>query len=141
MRRLNDGHSVYINMCYDQTYTTYLPIPLVLLVDESGHQDVYIAPEAFSVTQKNFPEQIDTWQNALDGDLKGKLESVCGENFAYMRPISDLLSPSFQVQRSSLLTVLIPGPPWMPTLRLLAASNLSLHVKMGACMDSISCPS
>ncbi|KAJ8073815.1 hypothetical protein PM082_012093 [Marasmius tenuissimus] len=30
-RRMGDGHSVYVNMCYDNTYTSFVPVPLVLL--------------------------------------------------------------------------------------------------------------
>ncbi|KIY48535.1 hypothetical protein FISHEDRAFT_43153 [Fistulina hepatica ATCC 64428] len=75
-RRLGDGHSVYVNMCYDSTYTTYLPIPLVLLVDETGAQDIYIAPEAYEVASSAFPDQLDIWEDALGDNLT--LESLSG---------------------------------------------------------------
>lgn len=41
-----------------------------------GIQWIHIAPEAFAVASAEFPDQIDVWQNALPGSLKGKLESV-----------------------------------------------------------------
>jgi len=50
---------------------------LVLLSDSCGKQAVHIAPEAFAVASAEFPDQIDFWQDALPGDLKGQLESVC----------------------------------------------------------------
>ena len=53
-------------------FINYLPIPLVLLTDSQGNQDVHIAPEAFAVASAEFPDQIDIWQDATDG----KLESV-----------------------------------------------------------------
>lgn len=57
-------------------FVNYLPTPLVLLTDAKGVQTVHIAPEAFTVASAEFPDQIDFWQNALPGPLKGKLESV-----------------------------------------------------------------
>ena len=57
-------------------YVTYLPIPLVLLTEQDGSQNVYIAPEAFKVASDEFEDEIDFWQDALPGHLKGKLESV-----------------------------------------------------------------
>ena len=53
-------------------FINYLPIPLVLLTDSQGNQNVHIAPEAFAVASAEFPDQIDFWQRATDG----KLESV-----------------------------------------------------------------
>ncbi|KAH9478415.1 hypothetical protein JR316_0008870 [Psilocybe cubensis] len=67
LKRLNDG-----------LYTNYLPIPLALLTDEKGNQDVYIAPEAFTVASAEFGADIEYWQNALPGTLKGKLSSLSG---------------------------------------------------------------
>ena len=58
------------------SYLNYLPIPLVLLTDAKGDQQVHIAPEAFSVASAEFPDQVDFWQNALPPSLKGKLQSV-----------------------------------------------------------------
>ncbi|TFK48991.1 hypothetical protein OE88DRAFT_1737208 [Heliocybe sulcata] len=69
LKRLNDGHCVYINYCYDSLFVSYLPTPLVLLSDENGQQDVYIAPEAFTVVSEEFPDQIDYWENVLPEHL------------------------------------------------------------------------
>ena len=76
VKRLMDGHCVYIDMCYDSLFLTFLPIPVVLLTDEQGEQAVHIAPEAFAVASAEFPDEIDVWQNALPGYLQGQLESV-----------------------------------------------------------------
>ncbi|KAK7047460.1 hypothetical protein VNI00_006691 [Paramarasmius palmivorus] len=62
----------------DAAFLNYLPVPLVLLTDSNGDQNVHIAPEAFSVASKEFADQIDVWQNALPGNLKGKLSSLNG---------------------------------------------------------------
>ncbi|PPQ84793.1 hypothetical protein CVT25_007425 [Psilocybe cyanescens] len=56
LKRLNDGHCVWVNDCYN----------------------VHIAPEAFTVASAEFPDQIDVWQNALPGALKGKLSTLSG---------------------------------------------------------------
>ncbi|KAH8827563.1 hypothetical protein DL96DRAFT_1599472 [Flagelloscypha sp. PMI_526] len=75
-RTMGDGHSVYVNMCYDSTYTTYVPAPLVLLEDADGSQNIYIAPEAYTVfSQDFFSGQVDVWQAAL-GDIP--LQSIAG---------------------------------------------------------------
>ncbi len=58
-------------------YTNFLPIPLVLLTEKDGSQNVHIAPEAFDVATAEFPDQIDVWQNALPFGLKGNLKAVC----------------------------------------------------------------
>lgn len=71
---VNDGHCGVYNLCYDSLYVTYLPIPLVLV---NGH-DVQIAPEAFDVATAEFGEEISFWQEALPGDLKGKLHRLSG---------------------------------------------------------------
>ncbi|PFH48702.1 hypothetical protein AMATHDRAFT_149320 [Amanita thiersii Skay4041] len=78
LKRLNDGHCVWINSCYVRLFVNYLPIPLTLLTDSNGDQNVHIAPEAFTVASAEFPDQIDFWQNALPGNLKGKLETLSG---------------------------------------------------------------
>ncbi|CAL1699095.1 unnamed protein product [Somion occarium] len=78
LKRLNDGHCVYINDCYDSVFLTFLPVPLVLLTDARGAQDVHIAPEAFTVASAEFADELDVWQNALPGSLKGKLSSLSG---------------------------------------------------------------
>ncbi|KAJ7770130.1 hypothetical protein DFH07DRAFT_768685 [Mycena maculata] len=68
-KRLNDGHSLYIS---------YLPTPLVLLAGSDGSQQVHIAPGAFTVASAEFPDQIEFWQDALPGNLRGKLASLSG---------------------------------------------------------------
>jgi hypothetical protein len=74
-RKMGDGHSVYVNMCYDSTYTSYVPAPLVLLEEEDGSQNIYIAPQAYQVfSQDFFAGQTEVWQEALENI---KLESVC----------------------------------------------------------------
>ncbi|KIM38039.1 hypothetical protein M413DRAFT_448078 [Hebeloma cylindrosporum] len=78
LKRLNDGHCVWINSCYASLFTNYLPTPLALLTDSHGFQSVHISPEAFSVASAEFPDQIDVWQNALPGPLKGKLATLSG---------------------------------------------------------------
>lgn len=95
LKRLNDGHCVYTNACYDckscigashermieclsipALFLTFLPIPLVLLTDSNGEQNVHIAPEAFAVASAEFSDELNVWQDALPGALKGKLSSV-----------------------------------------------------------------
>ncbi|KAF9269650.1 hypothetical protein L218DRAFT_953275 [Marasmius fiardii PR-910] len=78
LKRLNDGHCVWVNSCYDSSFLNFLPVPLVLLTDGSGKQTVNIAPEAFSVASAEFPDEIQVWQDALPGALKGKLQSLNG---------------------------------------------------------------
>ncbi|KZT25626.1 hypothetical protein NEOLEDRAFT_1064684 [Neolentinus lepideus HHB14362 ss-1] len=76
LKRLNDGHCVYINYCYDcltndlsTLFISYLPTPLVLLNDGDGAQNVHIAPEAFTVAAEEFPDQIDYWEGVLPEHL------------------------------------------------------------------------
>ncbi|KAF5370878.1 hypothetical protein D9758_002013 [Tetrapyrgos nigripes] len=77
-KRVNDGHCVVINYCYDSLYVSYLPTPLVFLTQPDGQQNVFIAPEAFDVASAEFGDEIEFWQNALPGKLKGQLESLSG---------------------------------------------------------------
>ncbi|KAL0068883.1 hypothetical protein AAF712_004214 [Marasmius tenuissimus] len=78
-KRVNDGHCVVINYCYDSLYISYLPLPLVLLTEADGKsQNVYIAPEAFKVATAEFGEEVEVWQDALPGKLNGQLESLSG---------------------------------------------------------------
>ncbi|CAA7259117.1 unnamed protein product [Cyclocybe aegerita] len=77
-KRVNDGHCGVYNYCYDSLYVTYLPLPLVLLTAKDGSQDVYIAPEAFKVASDEFKEEVEFWQQALPGQLKGQLASLSG---------------------------------------------------------------
>lgn len=76
VKRLQDGHCVYTNACYDSSWLTFIPLPLALLTDEHGNQAVHITPEAFAVASAQFGDDIEFWQNALPGSLKGQLESV-----------------------------------------------------------------
>lgn len=57
-------------------FLNFLPTPLALLTEKDGSQNVHIAPEAFQVASAEFPDQIDVWQSALPGALKGQLASV-----------------------------------------------------------------
>ena len=95
-KRLNDGHALYINFCYDGKkpskvrftptsdrkfpaqglYDTVIPLPLVHLTNRLGSQFIHIAPEAFNVAKSEFPDEIKFWQDSLPGNLKGNLESV-----------------------------------------------------------------
>uniref|UniRef100_A0A0W0FIA0 Uncharacterized protein n=1 Tax=Moniliophthora roreri TaxID=221103 RepID=A0A0W0FIA0_MONRR len=91
LKRFQDGHCVWVNSCYSlrrfgsaeltewiAAFLNYLPVPLVLLTDAYGEQSVTIAPEAFLVASTEFADQIDVWQNALPGKLKGQLASLNG---------------------------------------------------------------
>ncbi|KAG7098678.1 hypothetical protein E1B28_000592 [Marasmius oreades] len=78
-KRVNDGHCVVINYCYDSLYISYLPTPLVLLTEADGQsQNVYIAPEAFQVATAEFGSEMEHWQNVLPEHLRGQLESLNG---------------------------------------------------------------
>ncbi|KAJ7167423.1 hypothetical protein C8R43DRAFT_985248 [Mycena crocata] len=68
-KRLNDGHTLFLN---------FLPIPLTLLTEKDGSQNVHIVPEAFQVASAEFADEISVWQDALPGLLKGHLESLSG---------------------------------------------------------------
>jgi hypothetical protein len=95
-KRVNDGHCGVYNYCYDceqpttwfdsrlgshlvssAFYVTYIPLPLVLLTASDGSQNVHIAPEAFEVASREYKDDIEFWQQALPGHLKGQLASVC----------------------------------------------------------------
>ncbi|KAJ6580011.1 hypothetical protein DFH09DRAFT_1260401 [Mycena vulgaris] len=78
LKRLNDGHCVWINACYVSLFLNFLPIPLALLTEKDGSQNVHITPEAFQVASAEFADEISVWQDALPGSLKGKLESLSG---------------------------------------------------------------
>ncbi|KAJ3909178.1 hypothetical protein F5879DRAFT_792150 [Lentinula edodes] len=99
-RRLNDGHCVVINLCYDSLYISYLPTPLVLLTAADGRQSVHIAPEAFAVASAEFGEEIEFWQNALPGKLQGQLETLNG---AEVLAINDQ-DPFVAVNSNALIT-------------------------------------
>ncbi|KAJ6503566.1 hypothetical protein C8R45DRAFT_1060385 [Mycena sanguinolenta] len=78
LKRLNDGHCMWINSCYVPLFLNFLPIPLALFTEEDGSQNVYIVPEAFQVASAEFADEISVWQDALPGPLNGKLESLSG---------------------------------------------------------------
>ena len=98
VKRLNDGHVAWINRCFDSAFVNYLPIPLALLTDSQGKQDVYIAPEAFKVASAEFPDQIDVWQNAT----RGKLESFSGAKVLLIngRPPFDAVNDNTKIAGS-----------------------------------------
>jgi hypothetical protein len=77
-KRSFDGHFSYLNYCYDSAFVNYLPTPLVLLTDAKGRQTVTIAPEAFTVASAEFTTEVQFWQDALPGSLKGQLASLSG---------------------------------------------------------------
>jgi hypothetical protein len=68
------------------------------LTDSSGNQAVHIAPEAFQVASAEFPDEIDVWQKALPGGIKGGLASVC---FCFLFLQSVLCSTSVFVHQLS----------------------------------------
>ncbi|KAH8826344.1 hypothetical protein DL96DRAFT_1805805 [Flagelloscypha sp. PMI_526] len=71
-KRLQDGHCVWINYCYDSAWINYLPTPLSLITDNYGKQSVHIAYEAFKVA------------SAVNGTLEGlsgaKVLSIDGKD-------------------------------------------------------------
>ncbi|KAH8099774.1 hypothetical protein BXZ70DRAFT_941064 [Cristinia sonorae] len=77
-RELQDGNVYYKDTCYDDNFVSYIPTPLALLQDKQGREGIYIAPDAFDVLSAAFGDEIETWQNALPGKLKGKLASLSG---------------------------------------------------------------
>jgi hypothetical protein len=66
---------------------TYLPTPLTVLTDANGQQAIHIAPEAFTVASAEFSDEIQVWQNALPGALKGKLASVSSRLINFLHNI------------------------------------------------------
>jgi hypothetical protein len=100
LKRLNDGHCVWINRCYDSLYVTYLPVPLVLLTDSDGYQNVHIAPEAFDVSSTEFGDEIEVWQRALPVILKGQLSSLSGAKVLLI----DGEEPFVAVNKNALIT-------------------------------------
>ncbi|KAI0941993.1 hypothetical protein AcV7_002542 [Taiwanofungus camphoratus] len=100
LKRLNDGHCIYINLCYDSLYMTFLPIPLVLLTDSSGIQSVHIAPEAFKVASAEFGDDIEFWQTALPDRLKGQLSLLSGVKVLLING----LDPFVAVNKNALVT-------------------------------------
>ncbi|KAF8518425.1 hypothetical protein BU17DRAFT_48809 [Hysterangium stoloniferum] len=68
VKRLQDGHTVYLDFCYDSTYTTFVPFPVVLLT-ENGKQQLHIAPEAFNVSSVELADEISFWEKKAHLDL------------------------------------------------------------------------
>ncbi|KAF9467967.1 hypothetical protein BDZ94DRAFT_1210518 [Collybia nuda] len=101
LKRLNDGHCVWINRCFvSSLFVNYLPIPLTLLTDAKGNQDVHIAPEAFTVASAEFPDQIQVWQDSLPGSLKGNLQSLSGAKVLTING----LPPTFAIDDNAKIT-------------------------------------
>ncbi|KJA21567.1 hypothetical protein HYPSUDRAFT_55453 [Hypholoma sublateritium FD-334 SS-4] len=81
LKRLDDvtvGSLLKPSLPRKALFLNFLPVPLVLLTETNGAQNVHIAPEAFQVASAEFPDQISVWQNALPGALKGQLASLSG---------------------------------------------------------------
>ncbi|RDB28060.1 Peptidase S41 family protein ustP [Hypsizygus marmoreus] len=102
LKRLNDGHCVWINRCFDSAFVNYLPIPLALVTESDGSQNVHIAPEAFTVASAEFPDQIKFWQDSLPFTLRGKLESLSGAKVLLIdgRPPFDAVNENAQIAGS-----------------------------------------
>ncbi|KAF8808555.1 hypothetical protein BYT27DRAFT_7188751, partial [Phlegmacium glaucopus] len=81
LKHLNDGHCVWIN---SSLFLDFLPTPLT---DSDGSQNVHISPEAFQVASVEFTDEIDVWQDALPGALKGKLASLSGAKVLESYPV------------------------------------------------------
>ncbi|KDQ06441.1 hypothetical protein BOTBODRAFT_181596 [Botryobasidium botryosum FD-172 SS1] len=65
VKRLKDGHAVYINYCYDSLFTTYHPFPVVSL-----GSDIYIAPEAYNISVSTFGAKvINEWEDMAGFDF------------------------------------------------------------------------
>ncbi|KAJ3988804.1 hypothetical protein F5890DRAFT_1490293 [Lentinula detonsa] len=102
LKRLNDGHCVWINSCYDSLFLNFLPIPLVLLTGSDGTQSVHIAPEAFAVTSAEFLDEIDIWQEALPPAIPlqtldgAQVLSIEGQNPSVAVDANALITGSFQ---------------------------------------------
>lgn len=131
VKRLNDGHVSYINYCYDSTFVNYVPLPLALLTDKFGIQNVHIAPEAFTVATAEFPDQIQVWQDSLPGALKGQLASVCDSPTTAMS-VADIMNSSLE-QRSFSSTARSLGTPLTTTRRSPVATKASVPARTCTC--------
>ena len=69
IKRLQDGHTVYINLCFDSLFLNFLPIPVVLLNNAEGKQQLHISPEAFEVASAEFADEIGFWESATHLNL------------------------------------------------------------------------
>ncbi|KAJ3547212.1 hypothetical protein NMY22_g1745 [Coprinellus aureogranulatus] len=88
-KRVNDGHcGVYSSIIdYDipfssffppALYVTYLPTPLVLITEDDGSQNVYIAPEAYDIAKAEFKDSLSWWEGHLPKIFQGNLSSLAG---------------------------------------------------------------
>ncbi|KAH8091645.1 hypothetical protein BXZ70DRAFT_1011051 [Cristinia sonorae] len=77
---LPDGNVYYRDTCYDDLWESFIPTPLALLRDKKGREGIYITPDAWKVVSntEEFADQIEIWQNALPGKLKGNLAALSG---------------------------------------------------------------
>ncbi|KAJ7913878.1 hypothetical protein B0H13DRAFT_2003844 [Mycena leptocephala] len=140
LKRLNDGHCVWINACYvhHSLFLNFLPIPLTLLTEKDGSQNVHIVPEAFQVASAEFADEISVWQAALPGPLKGKLESLSGAKVLLIngKPPFDavdanaLITGSFQAlgtrQNSFFSSYAMSGTSWAYGMGNFAQQSLPL---------------
>ncbi|KAF9031686.1 hypothetical protein BDZ89DRAFT_1101087 [Hymenopellis radicata] len=74
LKRFNDGHCVWINLCYDSAFINYLPTPLVLVNGE----EVHIASEAYDVASAEFADQLSAWEEAISSSVEGGLKALNG---------------------------------------------------------------
>ncbi|KAH8082435.1 hypothetical protein BXZ70DRAFT_1012287 [Cristinia sonorae] len=100
IKGLNHLDTVYFNYCYDQVFMNYIPTPLVLVADNRGKERMYIAPNAFEIASSEFPDQIDVWQNALPGKLKGQLQSLDGAEVLEINDRDPWLAVNANARRS-----------------------------------------
>lgn len=71
MKRVNDGHLMYANWCYDGVYITYNPFPLVLLTNTTEQiQNVYISPIAHDISSSVFGSEVAFWEDLLGEPLE-----------------------------------------------------------------------
>lgn len=110
-------------------FLTFLPIPVVLLTDKDGSQNVHIAPEAFSVASTEFADEIQVWQNALSGPLKGQLSTVSPTRTKFKQML--IILPSFPELKCSPLTAQTPSTLLTRMRKLLAPSSRLAHARMG----------
>jgi hypothetical protein len=88
LKRVNDGHLVYANWCYDGkpgmlnieskahlygkgVYITYNPFPLVLLTNTTDQtQSIHISPISHQVASTAFGSKVKYWEDALGEPLE-----------------------------------------------------------------------
>lgn len=68
IKKLQDGHTLYQDFCYDATYLNFNPFP-VTLITTNGQQNLHIAPEAFEVISAALPGALNVWTQAVGGNL------------------------------------------------------------------------